>query len=296
MAKFISGKELVDAVDDIIFSAKSRLMIISPYIRLDKYFKELFEKHKNNAEVEIIIGFGKNESNISKSLNYEDFEFFKNFPNIGIVYIPNLHAKYYSNEKVGLVTSINLLDSSFKNNIEYGVLGESKLFGGADKFDLEAFSYSSDILKEGYAVYARKPSFKKKYMGLSKDYVGSTTEWDCIESLVYNINFPRHDIFEFMDKEKFVDFETVARPMRDGNEEQYKVKQVKEQVTHYNNGYCLRCRAEIDRNPNRPYCRDCFHSWNQYQNYNYTENNCHSCGKPESTSMEKPECYSCYIS
>ena len=88
--------------------------------------------------------------NVSRSLNYEDFEFFKDFPNIGIVYIPNLHAKYYSNEKIGLVTSINLLDSYFKNNIEFGVLGEASLLGNGDKFDLAAFDYSIKILKDGY--------------------------------------------------------------------------------------------------------------------------------------------------
>jgi hypothetical protein len=296
MAKFISGKELVDAVDDIIFNAKSRLLIISPFIRLDSYFKKLFEKHKNNAEVEIIIGFGKNEENVSRSLNFEDFEFFKNFPNIGIVYIPNLHAKYYSNEKVGLVTSINLLDSSFKNNIEYGVLGESKLFGGADKFDLDAFGYSYNVLKEGYAVYARRPSFKKKLLGFAKNYVGSTTEWDCIEDLVYNQKFTQHNIFEFMDQQKFVDFQTEAKPVRDSNEEQYRVKKVREDSKDYDGGYCIRCRANLSHNPSRPYCRDCYQSWNQYQNYSYIENNCHSCGKEENSSMEKPECYSCYTS
>lgn len=296
MAKFISGKQLVEAVDDIIYNAKSRLLIISPFIKLDDHFKKLFEKHKNNAEVGIIIGFGKNEDNVSKSLNYEDFEFFKGFPNVGIVYIPNLHAKYYSNEKIGLVTSINLLDSSFKNNIEYGVLGEPKLLGRADNFDLDAFNYSVDILKEGYGIYARRPSFKKKHFGLSKNYVGSTVELDCIDELVRNHHFDQHDIFEFMGQEKFIDFEAAEKPKRDSSEEHYRVKKVREDSRGYDGGYCIRCRANLSQNSSRPYCRDCYQSWNQYQNYSYIENYCHSCGKEENSSMEKPECYSCYTS
>lgn len=296
MAKFISGKRLVEAVDDIIYNAKSRLFIISPFIRLDDHFKKLFEKHLNNAEVQIIIGFGKNEENVSKSLNYDDFEFFKAFPNIGIVYIPNLHAKYYSNEKVGLVTSINLINSSFKNNIEYGVLGESKLLSGDDKFDVDAFKYSKDILRAGYAIYARKPSFQKKYLGLSKNYVGSEVVWDCIDELVENRHLEHYDIFEFMSQEKFVEFKGRNRPHRDINDEQYAVKKVREDHILFKGGYCIRCKTQIGHDPARPYCWGCYQSWVNFENYGYIENSCHSCGKNERTSMEKPECYSCFTS
>lgn len=295
MAKFIAGKELVEAVDDIIFNAKSRLLIISPYIRLDSHFKKLFEKHRSNSDIEIVIGFGKNEENVSRSLNYEDFEFFKDFPNIGIVYIPNLHAKYYSNEKIGLVTSINLLDSSFKNNIEFGVLGESNLLGNGDKFDLAAFDYSSKILKDGYAVFARRPNYKKKLLGLAKDYVGSTIEWDIIEDLVNNRRLQRHNIFEFLDREKFVTFNKSPKPKRQIADDQYSVQKVREQ-RNFNGGYCIRCSEEISLNVEKPYCYSCYQVWASFGNYDYQENFCHSCGKDERTSMEKPECYSCYTS
>lgn len=294
MAKFIAGKELVEAVDDIIFNAKSRLLIISPYIRLDSHFKKLFEKHRSNSDIEIVIGFGKNEENVSRSLNYEDFEFFKHFPNIGIVYIPNLHAKYYSNEKIGLVTSINLLDSSFKNNIEFGVLGESSLLGSSDKFDLAAFDYSSKILKDGYAVFARRPNYKKKLLGLAKDYVGSTVEWDIIEDLVNNRRLERHNIFEFLDREKFVTFNQSPKPKRQMSEHQYNVQKVKDRHSSAVDGYCIRCKEQIELNTDKPYCYNCFRIWASYANVDYPENFCHSCGKEERTSMEKPECYSCY--
>lgn len=126
MAKFLIGKDLNDAVYDIIYDAKKILLIISPYIRLDQYFKkEVFDTHKGNADLQIIIAFGKNPSDIQRSFKFEDFDYFKEFPNISIVYIPNLHAKYYANDNKGLITSINLYDYSFKNNIEFGVLFES---------------------------------------------------------------------------------------------------------------------------------------------------------------------------
>ena len=99
MSKFIAGKELIKVVDDIIWEAQDTLLLVSPYIKLDDYFKKLFQKHKNNHKLHIVIIFGKNEKDIKRSLSREDFDFFKDFLNISIVYVPNLHAKYYGNEK-----------------------------------------------------------------------------------------------------------------------------------------------------------------------------------------------------
>jgi len=93
MAKFITGNELTEEVCDIIHKAKKQLLIVSPYIKLDDYFKVLFDKHKKNPELHLLVAFGKNEKNIQKSLKREDLNYFKDFPNVSIVYIPNLHAK-----------------------------------------------------------------------------------------------------------------------------------------------------------------------------------------------------------
>ncbi len=61
MAKFVTGKELEDVVYDIIWNAQETLMLVSPFIRLDKYFKELLNQHINNHKLHIIIIFGKND-------------------------------------------------------------------------------------------------------------------------------------------------------------------------------------------------------------------------------------------
>ena len=63
MSKFITGKELEEAVYNIIWGADNTLLILSPYIKLDKYFKELFENHIDKHKLELIIVFGKNEGN-----------------------------------------------------------------------------------------------------------------------------------------------------------------------------------------------------------------------------------------
>lgn len=296
MAKFVTGDDLIQAVDNIIHEAKERLLIVSPFIRLDGYFKDLFSIHKGNPDVEIILVFGKNEYDVSRSLQEEDFEFFKSFPNIGIVYVPNLHAKYFSNEKLGVVTSINLLDASFKNNIEYGVVGEPKLFGGYDKFDLDAFHESLDVVKEGQAVFARVPSFKKKMFGLAKDYMGSEIVWDATQDLLNGYPFDERDIFEFMDKDRFKEFETKLKPKREDYGAESRASKIKkrDQDDQNEEGYCIRCETEIPYDINRPYCNKCYKIWSQFNNPDYQEQVCHSCGNQEYTSMEKPECYSCY--
>jgi hypothetical protein len=50
MGKFITGKELEEVITDIIYKAKKTLMIVSPFIKLDDYFKEMFNKHEKNSD------------------------------------------------------------------------------------------------------------------------------------------------------------------------------------------------------------------------------------------------------
>ena len=66
MSKFLTGKELEKVVYDIIWEAQENLIIVSPFIKLDDYFKKLFENHLNNPRLNIIIVFGKNEGNKQK--------------------------------------------------------------------------------------------------------------------------------------------------------------------------------------------------------------------------------------
>lgn len=61
-------------------------------------------------------------------------------------------------------------------------------------------------------------------------------------------------------------------------------------------GYCIRCRKEIEFNPNRPLCSNCYMIWNKHANPSYKEKFCHHCGKEYQSSYEKPICYACFKS
>jgi hypothetical protein len=198
MAKFITGNDLKEEVYEIIHKAKKQLLIVSPYIKLDNYFKEeLFQNHKKNADLHIIIAFGKNEKNPQRSLKKVDLDYFKDFPNVSIIYIPQLHAKYYANEKKGVITSINLYDYSFENNVEFGVVSESSVFGGSG-IDKEAWGETMTILGENYTVFIRRPNYKKKFLG--KDYLGSETKLDLTNELLNGGITTKRSVFEFMDE------------------------------------------------------------------------------------------------
>ncbi|MEY8847627.1 phospholipase D family protein [Psychroserpens sp. XS_ASV72] len=198
MAKFLTGKQLTDELCAVIREARKDLLIVSPYIKLDEYFKnELFNRLKGNANLHILIAFGKNQNNPWRSIKEEDVEYFKEFPNISIVYIPNLHAKYYANEKRGIITSVNLYDYSFDNNVEFGVISENSLFGGTD-IDKQAWNETMDVLSQSYTVFIRRPNYKKKFLG--KDYLGSETQLDLTNDLVNGNLSKKVSVFDYMEE------------------------------------------------------------------------------------------------
>ena len=44
------------------------------------------------------------------------------------------------------------------------------------------------------------------------------------------------------------------------------------------NGFCIRCKAVIPANPERPYCNNpCYASWKRFGNKEYEEKYCHIC-------------------
>jgi phosphatidylserine/phosphatidylglycerophosphate/cardiolipin synthase-like enzyme len=59
------------------------------------------------------------------------------------------------------------------------------------------------------------------------------------------------------------------------------------------NGVCIRCRCEVEFNPDFPLCRDCFDEWNYWKNWSYIEQFCHCCGINEMTTKMQPLCIKC---
>lgn len=182
MAKFITGKELITAIDSIIWDAEDTLVIVSPFVKLDDHFKKLFNKHKDTYDLQIIVVFGKNDGNTARSMSKADFDFFTSFNNVSIIHESNQHAKYYGNEMKGVVTSINLYDHSFQNNIEFGVLLESQLLGGifSTSADMNAWNEARTIADNGEVVFIKRPVVKSSF--LNSKAVGARVLYDNTDS------------------------------------------------------------------------------------------------------------------
>lgn len=284
--KFITGKELEEAIYNIIFHAEETLLIVSPFIKLGDYFKKLFNNHISNPDFHIILVFGKNESEIRKSLSQNDIEYFKTFPNISIIYVPNLHAKYYGNEKKGIITSINLYDYSFINNIEFGVYTEHKTINkilNTNNTDEDAWNTCMDIAEENEAIFIRRPVYKIKKGFLLSDilYSHSETLLDSTETLYKNHPTAKKNKKTIKDFPHEIERESNSNlPTRDIIE-----KEPKTQI-----GFCIRTGEKIKFNPKQPLSKEAWKSWNEYKNMDYKENYCHKTGKPSNgkTSMRNP--------
>lgn len=286
MSKFLTGKELEETIYDVIFEAQETLLIVSPYIKLDYYFRKLFDEHKKNSKIEIILVFGKNENDIFKSLNKVDLDYFKQFPNISIIYTPNLHAKYYGNETKGVVTSMNLYDYSFLNNIEFGVYTEHTIMTKigsiltGNQFDNDAWNACMEIAENNNAVYIRRPTYEKKLLA-SNNYIGSETLHDTTNTLYNGIkNLPFKKLNDFPEEIEMESLHT-NRPKREDK---------LTNIEHQNFGFCIRTGQQIPFNPKYPLSKPAWQTWSQFSNADFPEKFCHKTGKPSygKTSMRKP--------
>lgn len=156
MAKFITGQELNDALYDVINTAETELILMCPYFKLNREIRNMLTRQSRarKAELAISIIYGKNENNEEASLSDDDLNFFKQFPNIGVYYMSNLHAKFYANEKLCLLTSMNLHASSIEDNVEYGYLFDQK------DYTTDIRRHTQDLLSTAEVRYKDRPRHK----------------------------------------------------------------------------------------------------------------------------------------
>lgn len=158
--EFVFDHQLIAALENLIKKAKHRLLLISPFIDLDKRIEDALRDKMSKHDFELRILFGKNEGNYHKSIKRESLDFFKQFPNVEIRYNNRLHAKFYQNDFEYIMTSLNLYDYSLANNIEVGVKKEfaskgiiGKVADGTNKIIRKGINkISEDILGEDKEV------------------------------------------------------------------------------------------------------------------------------------------------
>jgi hypothetical protein len=180
MAKFLKGNELNSELEKIIDNAEEELLLISPYVKLHSRIKDSLKAKADLDGLEIVVVFGKNSVDKTKSLSREDLDFLKTFPNIEIRYEERLHAKYYANENAAILTSMNLHEFSHNNNIEFGILTKVS----SEQLDEDAFDYFTQIIDNSEPYFKREPKYKNGWMGLTKDYLNSEITLDKFDNTV----------------------------------------------------------------------------------------------------------------
>ena len=115
MAKFLTTTGVSYQLEEIIKDAKERLVLISPFLRVNERVKELLED-KDRLKIDVRVIYGKNE------LQPEENNWLESMTSIRTSFCKNLHAKCYLNENAALLTSMNLYEFSQVNNNEMGLL------------------------------------------------------------------------------------------------------------------------------------------------------------------------------
>lgn len=279
MAKFITSNELNSELEKLFESAEELLILISPYIKLHERYASALSLKKDNPNLQIIVVFGKNEDDLSRSMSIDDLTFFTQFPNIQIRYEKRLHAKYYSNERFAILTSMNLHKFSQDNNIESGILtrptllsriskGLNKKITG-DNLDDEALTYFNRVVDQAELIFEKEPQYDKGILGtgLKKKYTHSKITNDTINEAFKNINNDYGNVFT----EKVVRMEKQQPSM----------------------GFCIRTGKPIPFNLSMPLCEESFRVWNSFGNMEYQENYCHFSGEPSNgeTTFARPILY-----
>lgn len=115
MAKFLNTSATNYFLEELIKTAKDRLILISPFLKLNDRMKELLAD-KDRLKIDVRIVYGKSE------LQPEEINWLKELSYVRTSFCKNLHAKCYLNEELAIITSLNLYEFSQVNNNEMGVL------------------------------------------------------------------------------------------------------------------------------------------------------------------------------
>ena len=114
MAKFLDTTGVSYHLQQLINNATEKLILISPYLKLNERLKQSLED-KDRMKIDVRIIYGKSE------LHPAENNWLKSLRSIRTSFCQNLHAKCYLSENGAIITSMNLYDFSQINNNEMGV-------------------------------------------------------------------------------------------------------------------------------------------------------------------------------
>lgn len=115
MARFLNTSGTNYHLEELIKGARDRLILISPFLKLNDRIKELLAD-KDRLKIDVRIVYGKSELAPAEVAWLQGLRF------VRTSFCKNLHAKCYLSEEACIVTSLNLYEFSQVNNNEMGIL------------------------------------------------------------------------------------------------------------------------------------------------------------------------------
>ena len=155
MAEFLTTRHTTYRIEEIIAKARRRIVLVSPFVHFPS---RLFDRLEDSSRrgVSITLVFGKRE------LTSEECRRVSSLRNLRLFYCRDLHAKCYFNEAQLVITSLNLLESSERNNWEMGVA-----VSATEQIYAEAVAEAESIIRHSVAV---EPTRASHYKGQAPAY------------------------------------------------------------------------------------------------------------------------------
>lgn len=163
MARFLNTSATNYFLEELIKNAKERLVLISPFLKLNDRIKELLID-KDRLKIDVRIVYGKSE------LQPEEIRWLNELAYVRTSFCKNLHAKCYMNEELCIISSLNLYEFSQVNNNEMGVLIER---GSDAELYKDAYEEAQRIIRISEEV---RISLERVSNDVEKDEDGSDEE------------------------------------------------------------------------------------------------------------------------
>ena len=233
MADFLTREGIVQHLESIIAEAKREVVLISPYIKLDKHIQKLLGGQKPYVDIHVVYRENKLKPNESRFLERH---------RIKTTFLKDLHAKCYLNENEVLLTSMNLYEHSLKNNVEMGLVvsksGDEKLY---NKIRRQVSRWIDASENTGDVKRLRAVSTSTKTKSRRKATVKIPTTGFCIR----------------------------CRNKRDANTmtpycPDCWVPSIRSRKTQIPESYCHFCSKKHRTTLSRPLCPDCFKKYGKY--------------------------------
>lgn len=182
-------------MEDLIKNAGERLILVSPYMKLSKDFRELLTYRNSKDKITTVI-FGKQE------LKPDEMAFLQGLRFVVLKYKEHVHAKCYVNDQHMIITSLNLYEFSMANNREMGVLIDKNDPADAQLFEdaMKEVDFISETSVRFELPMERSPSLKapeaarsSKAEPVAKGSVASKGKGYCIRTgteIPFNVEKP----------------------------------------------------------------------------------------------------------